>query len=68
MLLIEASLGFLGLGDPDVTSWGSLASEAQRFLRVAWWLSLLPGLAILLAVLGLKLLGDAVTDAVSGRR
>ena len=68
VLLIEASLGFLGLGDPDVTSWGALASEAQRFLRVAWWLSLFPGLAILLAVLGLNLLGDAVTDAVSGRR
>ena len=68
VILIEASLGFLGLGDPNVTSWGTLASEAQRFLRVAWWLSLFPGLAILLAVLGLNLLGDAVTDALTGRR
>lgn len=68
VILIEASLGFLGLGDPNVTSWGTLASEAQRFLRVAWWLSLFPGAAILLAVLGLNLLGDAVTDAVTGRR
>lgn len=68
VILIEASLGFLGLGDPNVTSWGALASEAQRFLRVAWWMSLFPGLAILLAVLGLNLLGDAVTDALSGRR
>ena len=68
VILIEASLGFLGLGDPNVISWGTLASEAQRFLRVAWWLSLFPGLAILLAVLGLNLLGDAVTDALSGRR
>lgn len=68
VILIEASLSFLGLGDPSVTSWGALASEAQRFLRVAWWLSLFPGLAILLAVLGLNLLGDAVTDALSGRR
>jgi peptide/nickel transport system permease protein len=68
VILIEASLGFLGLGDPNVTSWGALASQAQRFLRVAWWLSLFPGLAILVAVLGLNLLGDAVTDAVSGRR
>lgn len=66
VILIEASLGFLGLGDPNVTSWGALASEAQRFLRVAWWLSLFPGLAILLAVLGLNLLGDAVTEALSG--
>jgi peptide/nickel transport system permease protein len=68
VLLIEASLGFLGLGDPNVTSWGTLASEAQRFLRVAWWLSLFPGLAILVAVLGLNLLGDAVTDVLTGRR
>lgn len=68
VILIEASLGFLGLGDPNVTSWGTLASEAQRFLRVGWWLSLFPGVAILLAVLGLNLLGDAFTDALSGRR
>lgn len=68
VILIEASLSFLGLGDPSVTSWGALASEAQRFLRVAWWLSLFPGLAITLAVLGLNLLGDAVTDALAGRR
>jgi peptide/nickel transport system permease protein len=68
VILLEASLGFLGLGDPNVTSWGTLASEAQRFLRVAWWLSVFPGLAILLAVLGLNLLGDAVTDVLTGRR
>lgn len=68
VILIEASLGFLGLGDPNVTSWGTLASEAQAFLRVAWWLSVFPGVAILVAVLGLNLLGDAVTDALTGRR
>jgi len=68
VILIEASLGFLGLGDPNVISWGTLASEAQRFLRVAWWLSLFPGLAILLAVLSLNLFGDALTDALAGRR
>lgn len=63
VLLIEASLGFLGLGDPNAMSWGFLAGEAQGFLRVAWWLAVFPGLAILLAVLGLNLLGDALTDA-----
>jgi len=68
VILIEASLGFLGLGDPNVITWGTLASEAQRFLRVAWWLSLFPGLAILLAVLSLNLFGDALTDALAGRR
>jgi peptide/nickel transport system permease protein len=68
VILIEASLGFLGLGDPNAMSWGYLANEAQRFLRVAWWLSLFPGLGILLAVLGLNLLGDALTDALGRPR
>lgn len=68
VIVIEAGLSFLGLGDPDLVSWGGMASEGQPYLRTAWWLSLFPGGAILLAVLGLNLLGDAVTDAVSGRR
>lgn len=68
VLLIEAGLGFLGLSDPDAVSWGAIASDAQQFLRVAWWLSVFPGVAILLAVLGLNLLADAVTDALTGRR
>lgn len=68
VIVIEAGLSFLGLGDPNLVSWGGLAAEGQRYLRSAWWLSLFPGAAILLAVLGLNLLGDAVTDAVSGRR
>lgn len=67
ILLIEASLGFLGLGDPNVTSWGALAGEAQAFLRIAPWLSVFPGLAILVAVLGVNLLGEALTDALGGR-
>jgi len=68
VIVIEAGLSFLGLGDPNLVSWGGMASEGQRFLRSAWWLSVFPGAAILLAVLGLNLLGDAITDAVSGRR
>lgn len=68
VMLIEASLGFLGLGDPDAISWGYLASEAQQFLRVAWWLSVFPGLAIVAAVLGLNLLADSLTDVLAGRR
>lgn len=67
VLLIEASLGFLGLGDPNVISWGYLAGQAQRFLRVAWWLSLFPGLALILAVLALNLLSDAVNDLLDRR-
>ncbi len=68
VLLLEAGLSFLGLGDPHRMSWGYLASNAQRFLRVAWWMTLFPGLAIALAVLGLNLLGDALNDALNPRR
>lgn len=63
VILLETSLAFLGLGDPTAMSWGYLAANAQRFLRYAWWMSVFPGLAIVLAVLGLNLLGDAITDA-----
>lgn len=68
VLLIEASLGFIGLGDPNVVSWGYLASQAQRFLRVAWWMSVFPGLAIGATVLGLNLVSDALSDVLGGSR
>lgn len=62
VILLEAGLCFIGLGDPRAMSWGYLANNAQRFLRVAWWMAAFPGAAIALAVLGLNLLGDAVND------
>jgi len=67
VILLEAGLSFLGLGDPDAMSWGYLANNAQRFLRVAWWMVLFPGAAIALAVLGLNLVGDALNDLLSRR-
>lgn len=67
VLLIEASLGFLGLGDPNAISWGYLAGQAQRFLRIAWWLSLFPGLALVLAVLAFNLLSDGINDLLDRR-
>ena len=66
VLLLEATLGFLGLGDPSVMSWGTMAAQAQGFLRVAWWLALFPGLAITLTVLGVNLLADAFSSARAG--
>lgn len=63
VILLEASVAFLGLGDPAAMSWGYLANNAQRFLRIAWWMSVFPGVAIVISVLGLNLLSDAVTDA-----
>lgn len=66
VLLVEASLGFLGIGDPNAISWGALAGQAQALPRVAWWLPFFPGLAITIAVLGANLLADAFTG-VAGR-
>ena len=65
VILLEASLSFLGLGDPNAMSWGFLVSNAQQFIRVAWWMSIFPGAAIAVAVLGINLLSDALSDALS---
>jgi peptide/nickel transport system permease protein len=62
-ILVEASLSFLGLGDRSVISWGYMLNNAQPFLRVAWWLSVFPGVALVLTVLGTNLLGDALYGA-----
>jgi peptide/nickel transport system permease protein len=67
-ILIEASLGFLGLGDPNVISWGFMLNNALEFMRRAWWLAVFPGLAIALAVLGVNLLGDALNDFLNPKR
>lgn len=54
-ILTEAGLSFLGLGDPNTISWGYLLNNAQPFIRLAWWLPIFPGLAIVVTVLGLSL-------------
>ena len=68
VIMIEAGLAFLGLGDPDQISWGFLANNAQQFLRLGWWMSVFPGIAIIVAVLGLNLFSDAVNDALGPRQ
>ncbi|MFQ5855468.1 MAG: ABC transporter permease, partial [Anaerolineae bacterium] len=62
-ILVEASLSFLGLGDPNTISWGYMLNNAQPFMRTAWWVALFPGLAITLTVLGLNLTGDGLNNA-----
>jgi len=66
-ILIESALSFLGLGDPNVVSWGSMIGEGRELLRSAWYLTALPGAAIVLAVLALNLLGDGLNDALNPR-
>ncbi len=68
VILIEASLSFLGLGDPNRASWGRLAADAQQYLRSAWWLALFPGLAIVIAVMGVNLIVDRSAVSATGDR
>jgi peptide/nickel transport system permease protein len=66
-ILLEAALGFFGLGDPNVVSWGSMLNQAQQYLRQAWWMALFPGLAISLIVLAFNVVGDGLNDALNPR-
>lgn len=63
-ILLEASLAFLGLGNPDVVSWGRMLNAGQRHLFQAWWLSVFPGLTIVITVLSFNLGGDALAAAL----
>lgn len=64
-ILDAAALGFLGLGaQPPTPEWGSMLADALEFLRRAWWVVTLPGLAILLTVLAFNLMGDGLRDAL----
>ena len=66
-ILLESSLSFLGLGDPNIMSWGYMIGAARTVLRTAWWLSFIPGIAILLTVLALNLIGEGLSDALNPR-
>lgn len=66
-ILLESSLSFLGLGDPNIMSWGYMIGAARTVMRTAWWLSFLPGVAILLTVLALNLIGEGLNDALNPR-
>jgi len=67
-ILSEATLSFLGLGtQPPHPSWGTMLSAGRRYMELAPWVAIYPGLAIALTVLGLNLLGDALRDALDPR-
>ncbi len=66
-ILIESALAFLGLGDPNVMSWGFMIGAGRTFLRTAWWLCVIPGAAILLTVLAINLIGEGLNDALNPR-
>lgn len=66
-ILMESALSFMGLGDPNVVSWGSMIGSGRELIRTAWYLTLLPGLAIVFTVLALNLIGDGLNDALNPR-
>lgn len=66
-ILLESSLSFLGLGDPNTMSWGYMIGAARNVIRQAWWMSFFPGMAILLTVLALNLVGEGLNDALNPR-
>ncbi|HYW53292.1 MAG TPA: ABC transporter permease [Dongiaceae bacterium] len=64
-IVLESSLSFLGLGVPPTTpSWGGMLADGRQYLDTAWWTALFPGLAIMIAVMGVNLLGDGLRDAL----
>jgi peptide/nickel transport system permease protein len=66
-ILTESALSFLGLSDPNVMSWGFMVGAARDFLQRAWWLCAIPGVAILITVLAINLVGDGLNDALNPR-
>jgi peptide/nickel transport system permease protein len=66
-IVTEASLSFLGVGDPNVISLGQMLMHALQFMRMAWWTATFPGMIIFITVLALNLVGDGLNDALNPR-
>lgn len=64
-IMMEATLNFFGCGDPVRVSWGKLLNDSRPYLRSAPWTSIIPGIAVLLTVLSINLLGDGLNDALN---
>ena len=67
VILAEAALSFIGLGDPTVTSWGVILQAGQRSLDTTWWVAVEPGILLFLTVLAFNFLGDGLRDAFDPR-
>jgi peptide/nickel transport system permease protein len=66
-ILIESALSFMGLGDPNLMSWGFMIGASRTVIRQAWWMSVFPGIAILLTVLAINLVGEGLNDTLNPR-
>ncbi len=67
-ILTEAGLSFLGLGDPDMISWGSMIGDGRSLLRTAWSVAAIPGAATTILVAAMNLIGDGLNDALNPRK
>jgi peptide/nickel transport system permease protein len=67
-VLTEAALSFLGLGDPNIVTWGSMIAEGRNVLRSAPSLSIIPGIGLIATVLGVYLLSEGLSEALAGRK
>ncbi len=68
MIIAEASLTFLGLGvESSIPTWGSMLADGRDYITSAWWVAAFPGIAIMLTVLGINLLGDWLRDVLDPR-
>jgi ABC-type dipeptide/oligopeptide/nickel transport system permease subunit len=68
MIIMEASLSFLGLGiQPPTPAWGSMVADGRDYLMTSWWVSTLPGMAILILVLSINLFGEGLRDILDPR-
>ena len=66
-VLFESAVSFLGLGDPNVASWGKLIGDGRELIRTSWYVCTIPGLAIVATVLSLNLIGDGLNDVLNPR-
>src|SRR5690606_2122251 len=66
-ILLESSLSFMGLDDPNQMSWGCMVGSARSVLRQAGWMAVVPGVAILMTVLALNLVGEGLNDGLNAR-
>lgn len=64
-ILTESGLSFLGLGDPNLMTWGYMIGISRTVLRTAWWMTAIPGIAILITVLAINLVGEGINDAMN---
>ncbi|WP_299362758.1 ABC transporter permease [uncultured Paracoccus sp.] len=67
-ILLESALAFLGLGDPNYASWGNMIGQGRAVLRTAWFVSAIPGFAIVLTVLSFSLLGEGLNEVLNPRQ